>query len=63
MTWSLSIFTPADDVCLMPWVRVNIDLCEACNWAELRGQLKSFPWIDILHDKPGQAMFDAAVPL
>ena len=59
----LSIFTTADDAWLMPLVRVNIELCEAHNWSELRGQLKAFPWIDILHNKPGRAIFDAAVLL
>jgi hypothetical protein len=58
---SLSIFTEADDHWLIPWVRANIELCGAHDWSELRGQLKAFPWIDFLHDKPGQAIFDAAV--
>ncbi|CAM1509475.1 Fc.00g032140.m01.CDS01 [Cosmosporella sp. VM-42] len=57
----ISIFTPADDPWLMPWVRVNIELCEAHSWSDLRGQLEAFPWIDILHDKPGRAAFDAAI--
>jgi hypothetical protein len=61
MIGSLPVFTPANDPWLLPWMRVNIDLCEAHTWSELRGQLKEFPWIDILHDKPGQAIFDAAM--
>lgn len=60
---SLSTFTPADSIWLMPWVRVNIELCEAHTWSELRPQLKTFPWIDILHDKPGRAIYEAAVAL
>jgi hypothetical protein len=60
---SLSTFTPADSAWLMPWVRANIELCEARTWSELRAQLKTFPWIDILHDKPGRAIFEAALAL
>lgn len=60
---SLSTFTPADSAWLTPWVRVNIELCEAHTWSELRAQLKTFPWIDILHDKPGRAIYEAAVAL
>lgn len=58
---SLSIFTTADDIWLMPLIRVNIDLCKSLNWDELRAELRTFPWIDILHNKPGQAIFDAAM--
>lgn len=58
---SLAIFTPTDDVWLLPWARVNIELCQAHDWSELRGQLKVLPWIDFLHDEPGQAIFNAAV--
>jgi hypothetical protein len=61
MVGAMSLFTPADDAWLIPWVRVNIELCGARNWSELRAQLKGFPWIDILHDKLGQAIFDSAV--
>jgi hypothetical protein len=57
---SLSIFTTADDVWLIPWIRVNTDLCKSPDWGALRAQLKTFPWVDILHDKPGQAICDAA---
>lgn len=61
MVGSLSIFNPADDAWLMPWLRSSIELCEAQGWNEMRGQLKEFPWIDMLHDKPGRSIFDAAV--
>ena len=56
---SLSTFTAADDVWLMPWMRINIELCQASHWSELRGMLKTCPWIDALHDAPGRNMFYA----
>lgn len=61
MVGSLSVFAPADDAWLVPWLRGNIDLCEAQDWNGMHEQLKQFPWIDTLHDKPGRAIFDAAV--
>jgi hypothetical protein len=61
MVGSLSVFTPADDAWLMPWMRVNIELCKAHSWGELRRQLQAFPWIDALHDTPAQSIFNAAV--
>lgn len=63
MVGAMALFAPAENAWLIPWVRVNIKLCGADNWSELRGQLKGFLWIDILHDKPGQAVFDFAVSL
>ncbi|EXJ66962.1 uncharacterized protein A1O5_09608 [Cladophialophora psammophila CBS 110553] len=61
MIGSLSTFNPADAAWLMPWMRVTIELCEAHTWSQLHRQLKAFPWIDVLHDKPARAMFDAAL--
>ena len=61
MVGSLSFFTPADDAWLIPWIRVNVELCGAHDWIGLRSQLKEFPWIDILHDNPGQAIFDSTM--
>lgn len=61
MVGALSIFTSADHSWLVPWVRASIELCEVRTWTELRVQLKVFPWIDILHDVPGKAIYEAAV--
>ncbi|KAH8653872.1 hypothetical protein BX600DRAFT_471789 [Xylariales sp. PMI_506] len=60
MVGSLSIFTIDDDPWLLDWLHVSIELCKANTWVELREQLKEFPWIDMLHDKPAQLVFDAA---
>ena len=61
MVGSIAVFTPADDAWLLPWLQGNIELCGAHDWTELHGRLKAFPWIDFLHDKTGQEIFDAAV--
>ncbi|KAL7904444.1 hypothetical protein GGI35DRAFT_199619 [Trichoderma velutinum] len=60
---AISIFSPADDAWLVPWIQVNLKLCEAQSWNKLRHQLKQFLWIDILHDHPGKSIFDMAWPL
>ncbi|KAL6689660.1 hypothetical protein J3F84DRAFT_391628 [Trichoderma pleuroticola] len=60
---AISIFSPADDVWLVPWIQVNLRLCETESWNKLRHQLKQFLWIDILHDHPGKLIFDIAGPL
>ncbi|EXJ95173.1 hypothetical protein A1O1_00292 [Capronia coronata CBS 617.96] len=58
---AISVFTPADDVWLMPWIRALVNLCGIREWNDLRARLKRLPWIDILHDKPGRKVFESAV--
>ena len=49
----------AEDMWLLPSLRATTELCQASSWNELRGILKDFLWIDILHDRPGQALFNS----
>ena len=49
-----------EDMCMLPRLRATIELCQASSWNELRGVLKNFLWIEILHDRPGQALFNSA---
>lgn len=58
---SFATFTSADDTWLVPWLRVNLDICEVHSWIELREQMKALPWIDTLHDKPTRAMYELLV--
>lgn len=37
----------------------QISLNKDCSWPRLRLILKSFLWIDILHDKPGKLIFES----
>lgn len=60
MVGSFGIFGPDDDSWLLPWVRVNVELCQVHNWEELREQMRELPWVGFLHEKPAQAIFDAA---
>ncbi|KAK9420521.1 putative Transcription factor domain-containing protein [Seiridium unicorne] len=61
MIGSVSVFSAVDGVWLLPWMRVNIGLCDTDDWHKLRRELKACPWIDVLHDKPGREIFDSAV--
>lgn len=62
MVGSISLFTPADDHWILPWMRSCLTTLGANNWDELRNQLKRLLWIDTLHDKPGQTIFDSVCP-
>lgn len=42
-------------------VREHLNLCQVRSWDEMRDILKSYMWINLLHDKPGKGVFDSAV--
>lgn len=61
MIGKISIFT--SDTEESAWIksrlRENIGLIRDCSWPQLRLILKSFLWIDILHDAPGKIIFES----
>lgn len=59
MIGKISIFTSDtdDSAWIQSRLRENIGLDKDCSWPQLRPILKSFLWIDILHDAPGQTIF------
>lgn len=59
MIGAISFFTPADHCWVIPRLRANIEACGLHNWNQLRHQMKEFPWIDILHDLPGQKVLES----
>ncbi|PCD28902.1 hypothetical protein AU210_011452 [Fusarium oxysporum f. sp. radicis-cucumerinum] len=42
-------------------IREASNLLEIRNWEEARAKVKPFPWIDIVHNVPGRALWEAAV--
>ncbi|RDW84448.1 hypothetical protein BP6252_02038 [Coleophoma cylindrospora] len=59
---ALSVFSDPDaDAWLKPWLQSEVQSSGVHSWRELREGLKSFLWIDIVHDKPGQRIFDSIV--
>jgi hypothetical protein len=57
---AISVFTPTDNSWLMPLLRDQMKRCRISEWEDMRGHLKRFLWIDMLHDKPGQKVFSTA---
>jgi hypothetical protein len=58
MVGAVSAFTTSDYPWLKDCLREHIDICHVKSWKEMRGVLKSFMWIGLLHDKPGKEVFD-----
>ncbi len=50
-----------DDTWVHDTWRRHIEVCQIKSWDEMRGILRSFMWISILHDKPGEAIFKSVV--
>ncbi|CZR65804.1 uncharacterized protein PAC_15704 [Phialocephala subalpina] len=59
----ISIFTSPEDVWLKKALRKHMEICQIKSWDEMRGILKSFMWIDLLHDKPGKDIFESVLML
>ena len=51
----------SDDIWLKHHLREHIRLCRVKSWGEMRDILKSYMWIDLLHDKPGKDVFESAL--
>ncbi|KIW32235.1 uncharacterized protein PV07_03795 [Cladophialophora immunda] len=62
MVGAVSAFTTSDHPWLKDCLREHIDRCQVKSWTEMRGVLKSFMWIGLLHDKPGKDVFDSVLP-
>ncbi|EXJ76665.1 uncharacterized protein A1O5_01173 [Cladophialophora psammophila CBS 110553] len=61
MVGAVSAFTISDHLWLKDCLRERIDICQVKSWNEMRGVLKSFMWIGLLHDKPGKEVFDSVL--
>jgi hypothetical protein len=48
-----------DSVWVKSRIREQIGLKNDCSWPKLRLNLKSFLWIDIIHDAPGKMIFES----
>jgi len=58
MIGGLSRFTILVDMWLKNPLQEHLDICHVKSWNELRDSLKSFRWINSLHDKPGKDILD-----
>ncbi|KAK3358803.1 hypothetical protein B0T25DRAFT_599686 [Lasiosphaeria hispida] len=61
MAGAVSVLGEGDDGWLKPLLLVNIGLCDARSWGEMRDILSSLMWIGMLYDKAGKGLFDSIV--
>jgi len=61
MIGKISVFTSDtdDSAWIKPSLRENLGLNKDYSWLQLRLILKSFLWIDILHDAPGKIIVES----
>ncbi|KAH7022070.1 hypothetical protein EDB80DRAFT_1270 [Ilyonectria destructans] len=53
----VSIFTQTDDSWLIPKVKTTVEALALQSWEDVRRTLAKFPWVDDLHDKAGQSLW------
>lgn len=53
----ISLFFQEDGDWLRPWLRTSFDACIIGSWNEARTILKSYLWVDFIHDGIGLKMF------
>lgn len=58
MVGAVSVFEYTSNDWLKPLMIADFRLCEIDSWCKLRDLLKSFMWIDLVHDKGGKSIFD-----
>ena len=58
---AVSTVTNEDDYWLMPLLKAALLKTGKVTWEEVQDMLKSFMWIDVLHDKDGKRVFDQVV--
>lgn len=61
MIGAVSVFEGPSNDWLKPLMIANVRLCEIDSWCKLRDLLKSFMWIDLVHDKMGKSIFDSTM--
>lgn len=61
MTSAVSVFDYRDSPWLQSLLFVNITSCNIHSWSAMRNSLKSFLWIDLIHDGPGRSIFESTI--
>lgn len=60
MVGAVSVFGPADDEWLKPWLRATINMSELQTWNDMQDIMQSLMWIELVLDKPGKEVFESA---
>lgn len=61
MVGAVSVFEGTSNDWLKPLMVANFRLCGIDSWSKMRDLLKSFMWIDLVHDKGGKSIFDSTI--
>ncbi|KAI1816352.1 hypothetical protein GGS20DRAFT_538637 [Poronia punctata] len=57
----MSLATTADDSWMIPKIRMLADQLRLRSWPEVSGILQEFPWVNVVHQGPGQKLWDIAI--
>jgi hypothetical protein len=57
----ISVFGDTDWMSLMPQIRTLLSGLNMDAWENARKKIKTLPWIDAAHDKPGKELWQAIV--
>ncbi|KAG4280372.1 hypothetical protein FPRO06_11705 [Fusarium proliferatum] len=59
--YGLSLTNGNCDTLVLGQIRKTSELLGITDWEEVKAKVKPFPWINIVHDVPGRALWEAAV--
>lgn len=57
----ISVFGTIDRTWLLPPIKTCLTNLNINNWRTARDKIRRFPWIDVVHDKPGHELWQAVV--
>jgi hypothetical protein len=60
-TGGISVFNTTDWEWLVPQIKALLSSLNIHDWLAARDKIKTLPWIDVAHDKPGKELWQAAV--
>lgn len=58
MTGANSVFNMSEESWLKDLLQEYFNKCRVKNWKEMQGILKSFIWIEVLDDQPGESIYN-----
>ncbi|KAI1170972.1 hypothetical protein F4777DRAFT_88156 [Nemania sp. FL0916] len=54
---ALNVFPEEDNTWLYPCLKANLEVCGIGSWDDLHETLRTWPWVDVLHEDRGRAIF------
>lgn len=62
MTGAMSLFNISDEQWLIEELRKYVNICQIRSWKDMRDVLKTYMWIALLDDDPGEKILNVIVP-